>query len=227
MEISSALAHPEDGTPAPPEKGNQFDAEFCGRIIRIAAVCFVVALVVEFVFFSLVKSANCPGWQTPTEKEGGMVWAIWLIAAVWTFNIVYHAFRWHKFSRKIIDTIEWGTRIYIPGTNPTWLTDPTQFKAMCAVKNDANSILIAVLIGSAFVAALPVLTRIGCLTGGGLTFAPYPNSDGMTSSTSAILSDHGPKRIACDSEWGTLHLHTHIRYQDFLRTCMNGSSRGP
>jgi hypothetical protein len=141
--------------PAPPfELKNQFDPDFCGRITRIAAICFVAMVA--------LKSTKCPGWQTPTEKQGGSVWVLWVFATFWTLNISYHAVTWRRFSRKILDHIDWARQTYVPGTTPTWFTDPTQFRAMCAVKNDANAILIVVLIGSAFFVALPVLTRIGC-----------------------------------------------------------------
>jgi hypothetical protein len=149
--------------PAPSfELQNQFDPAFCGRIIRIAAICFVAMVVFELVFFLTVKSTKCPGWQAPTEKQGGSVWVLWVFATFWTLNISYHAVTWRRFARKITDHIDWARQTYVPGTNPTWFTDPTQFRAICAVKNDLNGILIVVLIGSAFFVALPVLTRIGC-----------------------------------------------------------------
>lgn len=149
-------------SPEPLEEGNQFDPDFCGRISRIAAIAFVAIIVLEFIFFLTVKSAKCPGWQAPTEKGIGAVWVMWLFATIWTLVIGYHALTWRQFSRKILDHIEWGRSTYLPRTNPSWLTDPTQFKAMCAVKNNMNTILIFVLVGSGFFVALPALTRVGC-----------------------------------------------------------------
>ena len=119
-------------------------------------------VLLEFIFFLTVKSAKCPGWQTPSEKESGSVWGTWVFATFWTLVISYYAMTWRRFSRKILDRIQWGHQTYVPGTNPTWLTDPTQFKAMCAVKNNVNTIMILMLVGSVFFVALPVLTRIGC-----------------------------------------------------------------
>jgi hypothetical protein len=145
------------------QQGNQFDPESCGRILRIAAICFVALVVLEFIFFLTVKSAKCPGWQTPMENESGVVWMILLFATFWALHISYRAVTWRRFSRKILDQIEWGRRTYVPGTNPTWLSDWTQFNAMCAVKNNMNTIIIVVLVLSAIFVASPVLTRIGCL----------------------------------------------------------------
>ena len=46
--------------------------------------------------------------------------------------------------------------------------------------------------------------------------APSPPAD--------VLSDHGPKRSACDSEWSTLHLQDPGSYPSFLQKCMYGKS---
>jgi hypothetical protein len=148
--------------PPPLELENKFDPDFCGRITRIAALCFVAMVVFEFAFFLTVKSTKCPGWQTPGEKEGGSVWVIWAFATFWTLNISYQAVTWRRFSRKILERIDRARQTYVPGTNPTLLTDPAQFRAMCTVKNNTNRILTLVLVGSVFFVALPVLTRIGC-----------------------------------------------------------------
>jgi membrane associated rhomboid family serine protease len=40
--------------------------------------------------------------------------------------------------------------------------------------------------------------------------------------SSDVLSDHGPKRVACDSKWGNLHLQDPGEYPVFLQKCMNG-----
>jgi hypothetical protein len=141
---------------------NQFDPDLCGRIFRIAAVVFAFMVVLEFIFFLTVKSTKCPGWQAPAEKQSGSVWILWAFATIWTLHISYRAVTWRQASRKILDQIEWARQTYVPGTNPTWFTDPTQFKAMCTVKNNINMIMVLVLVGSAIFVALPILTRIGC-----------------------------------------------------------------
>jgi hypothetical protein len=146
----------------PLEDGNQFDPDFCGRVLRIAAVCFAAMILLQFIFFFAVKSVKCPGWQAATEKESGSVWGLWVFATLWTLNIGYHALTWRRHSQKIRDQIEWARQTYVPGTNPTWFTDPTQFRAMCTAKNDVNTIMIMVLVGSGLFVALPALTRIGC-----------------------------------------------------------------
>lgn len=47
---------------------------------------------------------------------------------------------------------------------------------------------------------------------------PAPQSD--------ILSDHGPRRVACDTRWAALHLHDPGAYRVFLQRCMNENSTG-
>jgi hypothetical protein len=149
-------------TPAGIKAGNNFDPNFCGRILQAAAIGLIVLLVLELIVFSTVQSAKCPGWQAPTEKQSGSVWVVWLFAAIWTLHIGYRAVTWRRSSRRILDRIERAREIYVPGTNPSWVADPTQFKAMCTVKNNINAIFVLVLIGSGVFVALPVLTRIGC-----------------------------------------------------------------
>jgi hypothetical protein len=151
-----------NSAPLPREEGNQFDPEFCGRMLRLAAVCLTAMAIFEFVFFLTVKSTKCPGWQTPTEREGGSVWVILLFAAIWSLHISYRAVTWRRFSQKILDHIDWGRRTYVPGTKPTLFAEPKQFKAMCATKNNLNTIIIFVLLGSGIFVALPVLTRLSC-----------------------------------------------------------------
>jgi hypothetical protein len=93
----------------------------------VAAIGFVAMVLLEFIFFLTVKSTKCPGWQAPTEKGSGSVWVLWVFATTWTLHICYRAVTWRQFSRKILDHIEWGRSTYLPGTNPTWFTNPTQF----------------------------------------------------------------------------------------------------
>jgi membrane associated rhomboid family serine protease len=49
--------------------------------------------------------------------------------------------------------------------------------------------------------------------------APSPPAD--------VLSDHGPKRAACDFKWGTLPTHDPDAYPTFLQKCMNENSTSP
>jgi membrane associated rhomboid family serine protease len=49
--------------------------------------------------------------------------------------------------------------------------------------------------------------------------APWPATD--------VLSDHGPKRSACDFKWGTLPSHDPDSYPAFLQKCMNENSTSP
>lgn len=42
-----------------------------------------------------------------------------------------------------------------------------------------------------------------------------------------VLSDHGPKRAACDFKWSALHLSDPDSYPAFLQKCMNEDSTNP
>jgi membrane associated rhomboid family serine protease len=56
------------------------------------------------------------------------------------------------------------------------------------------------------------------LQGNAQPASPSPPTD--------VLSDHGPKRAACDFKWGTLHLQD-SDYPTFLQKCMSESSTSP
>jgi hypothetical protein len=42
-----------------------------------------------------------------------------------------------------------------------------------------------------------------------------------------VLSDHGPKRVACDFKWGALQQRDPSAYPQFLQNCMKGDSGNP
>jgi hypothetical protein len=47
------------------------------------------------------------------------------------------------------------------------------------------------------------------------------------SSSTDIFSDHGPKRVACDSKWSALQHPDSGSYQEFLHNCMKDKSGSP
>ena len=145
------------------ERDGQFDPDLCGRIVRAAAICFASVVILELVVLLALKSTKCPGWQVPTDKGTVSLWVPWGVATFWTLNICYHAVTWQRFSRRILDQLDWARQTYVPGTNPTWLTNPTQFKAMCTVKNNINMLIIAVQVMSVLPVALPILTATRCI----------------------------------------------------------------
>jgi|HubBroStandDraft_4_1064222.scaffolds.fasta_scaffold02175_4 hypothetical protein len=153
----SSVERDTSGTPKLAEGSGQFDPEFCGRIARIGAICCVVIVTFEFIILLTFKSTKCPEWQFPTENRSASIWIFWVFVTIWTLNVGYHAVTWRRFSRKILDQIDWAQRTYVPGTNPTWFSDPTQFKAMCAVKNNTNMIIVVVHAASVVIVALPML----------------------------------------------------------------------
>jgi|SRR5215469_4406701 len=145
------------------EYPGQFDPEFCGRVTRIAAICFVLIVLLEAILFLTVQPDQCPGWQIPTKNGSMSVWGFWALSAFWTLNIAYNAIRWRRASRKILDQIEWARKVYVPGTNPNMFTNRAQFKAMCTLKNNLNMIIAAVCLGSVLFVCIPLLAAIDCM----------------------------------------------------------------
>ena len=86
--------------------------------------------------------------------------------------------------------------------------------------------------------AATAISAIGALlfvASSGLAIVNYPKfvhalrraQPAAPSSRTDVLSDHGPKRVACDFKWSTLHLHDPDSYQIFLQRCMNENSTSP
>jgi len=75
------------------------------------------------------------------------------------------------------------------------------------------------IVGLSFIAALIVFfTSTHAPQLAGQTAEPSPPTD--------ILSDHGPKRVACDFKWSTLQQPDPGSYQEFLQNCMKGKESG-
>ncbi|HEY1980629.1 MAG TPA: rhomboid family intramembrane serine protease [Xanthobacteraceae bacterium] len=80
-----------------------------------------------------------------------------------------------------------------------------------------------------------VISAIGAflfIASGGLAIGRYPGivhalklaKPAAPSSSTEVLSDHGPKRIACDFKWGTLQQRDRGPYLEFLQKCMKADS---
>jgi hypothetical protein len=50
-----------------------------------------------------------------------------------------------------------------------------------------------------------------------------PTVPALASETN-VLSDHGPGRVACDAQWGTLHRND-SEYRDFIVNCMKNKNQ--
>jgi hypothetical protein len=71
------------------------------------------------------------------------------------------------------------------------------------------------IIGLSFVVALIVF------------FMSIHASPSAASLPTDVLSDHGPKRVECDSKWGNLPINDPGEYPVFLQKCMNGDTSRP
>lgn len=76
---------------------------------------------------------------------------------------------------------------------------------------------------AAAVSALGVLLFV---TSGGLAIARHQQSV-QSFQPKDVLEDHGPKRAACDFQWGKLNLHDPGLYRRFLQKCMYENSGNP
>jgi len=84
-------------------------------------------------------------------------------------------------------------------------------------------------------AAVSAIGALMFVASGGLAVINYPKfvhalqraGPATPSPATDVISDHGPKRVACDSKWSTLHFRDPDSYRVFLQRCMNENSTGP
>lgn len=141
-----------------------FDPEFCRTAVRIGAVVCALIVSIGIVLLSTVdpSATRCPGWVIPGDSvsEPVWIWGLFLISGFWTLIVSYYAVTWRSFAQKISGKIDVAERTWISSNefNPwggwhSW----KEFNALCARKNNFNSLLVVVMIASAFVAATPLI----------------------------------------------------------------------
>jgi hypothetical protein len=100
-----------------------YDPNFCGRVVRLAAVVCLAWLAIEIGILTFIDPAEgkCPGWTI--HAENGQATSLWLIVALFTAApglwICFGALRWDFFSQKIYDQAA--------GTHETFTVLPKAF----------------------------------------------------------------------------------------------------
>jgi hypothetical protein len=70
---------------------------------------------------------------------------------------------WGRFAKRVLDQIHWGEETFVPGTEPTWYGDWTQFNALCARSLEFNSLFVCVMAAFVVCAAAPLVAMaINC-----------------------------------------------------------------
>lgn len=154
----------------PTTENKYFDRRSCGKVIRIGAIACAVVLAGEVVFFALVDSSYCGGWEMPGKNGGGSIWNPVGAVGLWAAWIGYVAIKWDTFARWIIERLERDERMAESDTGTGWkwsLTNVLIHRARARVfyfhMIEFRGLLICVLTGSVLICALPLLVTVDCL----------------------------------------------------------------
>jgi hypothetical protein len=147
------------------ERHEHFDPRSCGTICRIAAIACVILALCSAILLTTVDPSKCPGWTFPTSAGQEIsIWAIFAITSLPLALVVsYHTVTWGRFAKRVLDQIHWGEETFVPGTEPTWYGDWTQFNALCARSLEFNSLFVCVMAAFVVCAAAPLVAMaINC-----------------------------------------------------------------
>jgi hypothetical protein len=148
------------------EKHEHFDPQSCGTVCRIAAIASVTIALCAAILLITVEPSRCPGWTFRTSAGAELsIWMIFAIASLpVAFVLSYYAVTWRRFAQHLLDQIRWGERTFVPGTEPTWYGDWSQFIAFCARSLDFNSLFVIVMAGFVLFTTIPIVAMaINCL----------------------------------------------------------------
>ena len=138
----------------------RFDPQFCGRAIKIAAAACAMVVLGEIVLLETVDSSGtrCPGWLIAGGNgTSRTIWGFVPIVALWALWICFCAVRWDWFARRTIDRLASYEQALERGGAGS-LTDAwRQYNARVARDLHLNWLFVAVMIGSVFFTAMPLL----------------------------------------------------------------------
>ena len=157
---------------SPAAENKYFDQRSCGKVIRIGAVACAAVLAGEVVSLVLVdpSHSHCAGWEIP-GKNGGSIWGLVGVVGLWAAWIVFLAIKWDWVARRYVNRLERDERLAESdtGVGLGWaLVNFRVHRARARVYYthvmDFGGLLVAVMAGSVFLCALPLLiVTVACL----------------------------------------------------------------
>ncbi len=149
---------------------HNFDPVFCHTVVRIGAIVCALIVASEIVLLMTIDSSTtrCPGWVIvgDSASQPMSLWVFVLFSSVWTLIVSYYAVTWRRFAQKILSKIDVSERTWVSSDGFNfWRSSYAwkEFNALAARSGNLNSLLVLVMIASAFVAAIPLLAlAIAC-----------------------------------------------------------------
>ena len=156
---------------SPATENKYFDQRSCGNVIRIGAVACAAVLASEVLFLMLVdpSHSHCAGWEIPGKNGGRSIWGLVAAAGLWAAWIGYVALRWDSLARRYVERIEHDERLAESDTGVGWTGALMNFRVRRARARvyytrmiDFSWLLIAIMVGSVSLCALPLIVTVAC-----------------------------------------------------------------
>jgi len=156
----------------PATENKYFDQRFCGKVIRIGAIACAATLAANVLFLALVDPAHSH-CAVAIQKMigGGPIWGLVVAVSLWAAWIGLVAIKWDWFSRRYVDRLERDEQLALSDTGVGWEWGLINFRVHRARARvyythvmDFGWLLIAIMAGSVFLCALPLLiVTVACL----------------------------------------------------------------
>src|SRR5262245_1934940 len=160
----SGTSHPNENT--------YFDQQFCGKVVRVGAIACAATLAGNVLFLVLVDPSHphCAG-AIQKMSGGGSIWELVAATGLWAAWIGFLAIKWDWVARRLVDRLERDERLAESDTGVGWEWGLSNFRVHRARARvfythviDFGWLLIAVMTGSVFLCALPLLiVTVACL----------------------------------------------------------------
>jgi hypothetical protein len=154
-----------------PTENSYFDQPFCGKVVRIGAFACAATLAGDVLFLLLVDPSHsrCAGWVIQGQHGGGSIWGLVTIVGLWAAWIGYCATKWDWVARRYVDRLERDQRLAESDMGARWKWTLINFQVHRARARvyytrmiDFGWLLIAVMAGSVFFCALPLIVSLSC-----------------------------------------------------------------
>jgi len=156
----------------PATENKYFDQHFCGKVMRVGAVASAVTLVGNVLFLALVDPlhSHCAG-AIQRLIGGGSIWGLVAAVSLWAAWIGFLAIKWDWVARRYVDRLERDQRLALSDTGVGFSWALINFRVHRARARvyythvmDFGGLLVAVMAGSVFLCALPLLiVTVACL----------------------------------------------------------------
>jgi len=156
----------------PATKNKYFDQQFCGKVIRAGAITCAATLVGDVLFLVLVdpSHSHCAG-AIQRMIGGGSIWGLVAAVSLWAAWIGLVAIKWDWFAWRYVSRLERDERLAESDTGVGWEWGLIKFsvhraraRVYCTHVMDFGWLLIAIMVGSVFLCALPLLiVTVACL----------------------------------------------------------------